>query len=490
MSLLDLLLLAPVAGALLVLFLGSSETRIRALTLSASLTTLTLALVAAGRAPLAGPNEPLLISHAWVHELGISLILELQGASGALALLTASLVPFVVLAEWKALGERHRTYAATFLVFEAAALGAFLSRDAVFFWIFSEAMLWSLAILVGVFGNFGDWDRNENAGVTRSFFLTASAGNAVILLVFLYCARQYVVQTGSPGTDVHFWEGLVFFPSTERWLLGLAFLGFAARVPLLPFPFWIRGGARSMGLGGAILLTAVFVKAGLFGLFRFVLPVFPDAARSFALPGGIVAALTVLGGAWLCWRSPDGKGLVASATASQMGLVVLALFSFERALVEGALFHLVAHGVLAAAALVLLLFFEERPDARRPWVALLAAGSLLALAGAPGFGGFWLVERLLLQSNEMSPFLRVASAFGVAGVVLALLRASRRVLREGWQGTAGLRPVSALRRAFIALPLLLIIVWMGVAPGRLFAVLQHSVSHFVSRTSAPGVRLE
>jgi NADH-quinone oxidoreductase subunit M len=487
MPILSLLLTLPLAGAVLILAAPRRREVARALALGTSLADLA---VGVGLWFRFDPNQAgyqLLESYRWIPNLGISYLVAVDGLSLFLVLLTTLLVPLSVLASWDSIKDKTRAYYASLLLLESAMLGVFLALDVFLFYVFWEAMLIPMYLLIGV------WGGERRIYAALKFILFTLAGSVLMLVAILVCYEAVFRQTGIASFDLRDWQNLILTPPAERWLFLAFFAAFAVKVPLFPLHTWLPDAHVEAPTAGSVLLAGVLLKMGTYGLVRFAVPLFPNAAVAFAPAVMVLAVIGIIYGALVAMVQPDVKKLVAYSSVSHLGFVVLGIFSFRVSGLEGAVLQMVNHGLSTGALFLLVGMLYDRRHTRlieefgglkrvMPRYAGFFLVVLLSSIGLPGLNGFVGEFLILLGTFEASWRFAALAALGVILAAVYMLRMYQRVMlgeveRESNRGLSDL----GARELAILVPTVLLIVWIGVAPGSFLRPIAASVELFVSQ---------
>jgi len=488
MGLLTFLILVPLAGSVMVGISGRWAHWPRRLALSFSLVVLVLAALLWARFDPAQAEYQLVESLRWAPSLGISFLVGVDGMSLFLLLLTAFLTPLSVLASWESIQEKTAAYYALLLVMESLMMGVFLALDVFLFYVFWEAVLVPMYLLIGVWGG----ERRIYAAI--KFFLFTMGGSVLMLVGILFCYHLQDVQTGAPSFDLRLWQGLVMSQDTQQWLFLAFFAGFAIKIPIFPLHTWLPDAHVEAPTAGSVILAGILLKMGAYGLLRFAVPLFPEGARTFTPAILTLAVIGILYGALLAMVQPDLKRLVAYSSVSHLGFVVLGIFSFDVAGVEGALFQMVSHGLSTGALFIMVGMIYDRRHTRAiedlgglkksmPRFAGVFLIVLLSSMGLPGLSGFVGEFLVLLGAFQTAPPFAVAAALGVILAAIYLLWMYKRVMLGEVKNPANDHlPDLSRREGMILLPIVILILWMGVAPGTFLRPLDGTVERFVSRT--------
>ncbi len=351
---LTLVTFAPLAGALLLILLPRRDRDIRVFSLVISLLTFVLSLhlpVYFHRAQAGFQYE---IDKPWIATPNIHYHMGVDGISMWLVVLTTFLTPLCVLISWKSIHERVKEFFIILLILETALIGVFTSLDLFLFYFFWEATLIPMALLIGMFGH----DRKVYAAV--KFFLYTMVASVFMLAAILWL----YAHTGSFDfvaiRDKIASGAIPEFPAVAQWLFLGFFIAFAVKVPLFPFHTWLPDAHVEAPTAGSVLLAGVLLKMGTYGMLRFNLGLFPEAARQNAWWIMILALIGIIYGALVALVQPNVKKLIAYSSVSHLGFVVLGIFSFTQAGVNGAVFVMLAHGIATGGLFMLAGILHER----------------------------------------------------------------------------------------------------------------------------------
>jgi NADH-quinone oxidoreductase subunit M len=470
MNLLLLVLALPVAGFLAVLALPKSHARaIRVVALAASLAVfaLSLGLTVPFSNPAAGSQ--FVTDVPWVASPAIRFHVAVDGVSLWLVLLTTLLTPIGILISWHHIDRQVKGFHALMLLLEFGLVGVFVALDLFLFYVFWEVSLVPMYFLIGVWGH----ERRIYAAV--KFFLYTMAGSVLMLagMIYLYTRAGTFDYTELLKMLT---DGRLSCRGLEESLLFLAFfVAFAIKVPLFPLHTWLPDAHVEAPTAGSVLLAAVMLKMGTYGLLRFAIPMFPNAARLHAPWITALAIIGIIYGALVAMVQPNMKKLVAYSSVSHLGFVVLGLFSFTQLGFDGAVYQMLNHGVTTGALFVLVGYLYERRHSLEiadyggvatpaPNLASVFLITTLASIGLPLLNNF-VGEFLVLQGTAQANF-RLA-AIASTGVILSacymLWLYQRAFLGEaGAEVRSRLTDLTAREWAAIV-PLLVLMVWMGTA---------------------------
>jgi NADH-quinone oxidoreductase subunit M len=351
---LTLVTFTPLAGALLLMFFPRRDRDVRIFALVISLLTFVLSLHLPVHFHRVQTDFQFQIDRQWVSTPNIHYHMGVDGISLWLVVLTTFLTPLCVLISWKSIHDRVKEFFILLLILETALIGVFTSLDLFLFYFFWEATLIPMALLIGIFGH----ERKVYAAV--KFFMYTMIGSVFMLAAILWL----YAHTGSFDFVVirdQIMSGAVpKFPAAAQWLFLGFFLAFAVKVPLFPFHTWLPDAHVEAPTAGSVLLAGVLLKMGTYGLLRFNLGLFPEQSRSNAPWVMTLALIGIIYGALVAMVQPNMKKLIAYSSVSHLGFVVLGIFSFTQAGLNGAMFVMLAHGVSTGALFMLAGILHER----------------------------------------------------------------------------------------------------------------------------------
>jgi NADH-quinone oxidoreductase subunit M len=475
--LLTILILLPVAGTLALVgysFVSSRrEEHYRWIALIVTVATFVVSLLLLRGIGASAAELRFEENVSWIGPIGARYHVAVDGISVWLVLLTTLLMPIAVVSSWTAIRKRQLSYYAFLLILESAMIGVFVSFDLLLFYLFFEASLVPMFFLIGIWGG----ERRIYAAV--KFFIYTAVGSllmlvSIISLYFIYHTFDYTTllqaMTASPLTE-----------RAEYWLFLAFALAFCIKVPLFPFHTWLPDAHTEAPTAGSVILAGVLLKMGTYGLMRFNLALFPNAARLWAPVIITLAVIGIIYGALVAMVQPDVKRLVAYSSVSHMGFVVLGLFSFTELGMQGALYQMLNHGVSTGALFLFVGFIYERRHTRMisefgglakpmPWFSTLFVFASLSSIGLPFLNGF-VGEFFILLGTWTSravgrPWLTtMLAATGVIWAAVYMLWMLQRVVFGPLTNpeNAGLSDLNK-RELGLLVPLLVLMLFMGVYP--------------------------
>lgn len=404
----------------------------------------------------------------WIPRFGIHFHLAMDGLSLLLLMLTFFLGIVSVLVSWNEIQERIGFFHLNLLWVLAGITGVFLALDLFLFYFAWELMLVPMYFLIALWGH----ERKQYASV-KFFIFTQLSG----LLMLIAILALYFTHHAATGVYTFEYEQLLGTPlsSSYAWWMMLGFfVAFAVKLPVVPVHTWLPDAHTEAPTAGSVVLAGLLLKTGAYGLLRFVVPLFPGAARQFAPIAMILAVIGILYGGLLAFGQSDFKRLVAYTSVSHLGFVLLGIFAWNQLALEGALVTMIAHGISTGALFVIAGLLQERMHTREMgrmsglWstVPRLSGAALffaLGSLGLPGLGDFVGEFLVLLGTYRVSLILTI---FATIGVLIATFYALRLVQRafhgpnfHDWK-LADLNK----REAFILMPMIVVLLWIGLYP--------------------------
>jgi len=345
-----------------------------------------------------GFDPTLAINVEWLPQLGITLNMGVDAVALLLVLLTTFLMPLCVWGSFSAIRERVKEYYGWLLAIQAAMVGVFMARDLIFFYICFEFTLVPMYFLIALYGG-----KNRAAACTK-FFLYTFTGSLLTLAGVLYIAWQYSVQPLSDGWTFDIatlteFAATSLTPTQQAWILLALLAGFAVKVPLFPVHTWLPLAHTEAPTAGSVILAGVLLKLGTYGLYRFVLPMVPDAVVAWAPAIAVLSIIGILYAALICWVQSDVKKLIAYSSVSHLGFCVLGLVALNPLGAQGSVLYMLNHGLSTGALFFCVGMIYERYHTREmdqmsglarvmPVWGFFMVFFTLASVGLPGLNGF------------------------------------------------------------------------------------------------------
>lgn len=388
------LLIIPLVGALAIIFAPPHQAKWIALGTSILTFLYSLALM-----PVFGvwgtAEFGLVETYPWLDRFGITIGLGADSVAMLLVLLSTFLMPLCVWGSFTAVQDRLREYYGWLLVMLAAMVGVFIATDLILFYICFEFTLVPMFFLIAIYGG----ENRDKASI--KFFIYTFTGSLIALAGLLYVAWQYSIAAGAWNFDI---PSLTAFASTmslteQSWVLLALMAGFAVKVPLFPVHTWLPLAHTEAPTAGSVILAAVLLKLGTYGLYRFVLPMVPEAVIEYAPLIAVLSIIGILYAGLICWVQTDIKKLIAYSSVSHLGFCVLGLFALNPLGLQGSVLYMINHGLSTGALFFLIGMIYERYHTREmdhmnglarrmPIWAFFMVFFVLASVGLPGLNGF------------------------------------------------------------------------------------------------------
>ena len=501
---LSVLVWLPMAAGIAVLALGSDEAGARrgkrvALAASAAVFILSLALYAGFDVTTAEMQFVERVS--WIARFNAYYHLGLDGISLPLVWLTTLLTPLVVIAGWQVIELRPAQYFASFLFLEGLMIGVFAALDGLLFYVFWEAMLVPMFLIIGV------WGGERRIYATVKFFLFTFMGSVFMLVALIY------LYLGAGSYAIQAFHDLPLTMREQQWIFLAFLLAFAVKVPMWPVHTWLPDAHVEAPTGGSVILAAVLLKMGGYGFVRFSLPIAPDASAALAGVIIVLSLIAIIYIAFVALAQEDMKKLIAYSSIAHMGFVTLGFFVIFRITaggaggaggegvigaegamlaLQGGMVQMISHGLISGALFLCVGVMYDRLHSRRiadyggvvntmPKFAALMVFFALANAGLPGTSGFVGEFLVILGSFQASFWLAfLAATTLVFGAAYTLWMVKRVVFGDvANDGVASLRDIGS-REYFMLAVLALAVLLLGVWPAPLMEVMEQTLANLLS----------
>jgi NADH-quinone oxidoreductase subunit M len=485
--LLSLAIWIPIAAGLLVLAAGGDErARLqRWIGLAGALLGLLVTLPLYTNFQIANPGMQFVQLAPWIERFAINYHLGVDGISMLFVLLNSFITVLVVIAGWSVIESRVGQYNAAFLILSGLLNGVFSALDAVLFYVFFEATLIPMFIIIGV------WGGPNRVYAALKFFLYTLFGSLLMLVALLYLYAK------SGSFAILDWHQLPLPLAAQLWLFFGFLFAFAVKVPMWPVHTWLPDAHTEAPTGGSVVLAAILLKLGAYGLIRFTLPILPDASRQLAWLMIALSLIAVVYIGLVALVQADMKKLIAYSSISHMGFVTLGFFIFNAYGVEGALVQMISHGFVSAALFFCVGVMYDRMHTRMisdyggvvntmPKFAALMMLFAMANSGLPatsGFVGEFMVIMGAMKANFWVAFLAASTL--VFGAAYTLWMYKRVIF-----GAVANDHVAALKdlnpREFGVLAALAVaVLFMGVYPLPFTEIMHSSVNELLRHVALP-----
>jgi len=487
------LLLLPLIGSAVIAALPAGRTLLaKQIALGTSVLTALLGIAMALQFDRTLGTFQFVESHEWITSFGVKYGLGIDGTGLVLILMALILAPIVILASWnEGQGGRfsQKAFFALLLVLETFMVGVFAATDVFLFYVFFEAMLIPVYFLIGSFGG-----PNRSYAAVK-FLLYSLLGGLLMLAAVIGLYVLTKSQFGAPTFDVTELSALNIDQNLQRWLFLGFFIAFAIKAPMWPLHTWLPDAASAATPGTAILLIGVLDKVGTFGMIRYCLPLFPDAAHYFAPTIVVLAVISIIYGAILAIGQKDLKRLIAFTSISHFGFIVLGIFAMTSTAGAGATLYMFNHGFSTAALFMVAGWMISRRNSSKiadfgglqrvtpvmAWMFFIAGMSSLAL---PGLSSFISEVLVLIGAYQTYPVAAIISTVAIVLAALYILIVVQRSLHGPISpGNESLPDLTTRERVAIA-PVIAIIIFLGFVPSVLLNVINPTVSHTLMQVNA------
>jgi len=482
--LLSLMIFIPVLGSFFLLFIRNAAT-VRWIALAFSVIELGLCVPLLLNFDGSTPNMQFGESLSWIAAWDINYRLGVDGISILFVALTTLLTTISILVSWTAVQDRVREFMIAMLFLEAAIIGVFMSLDLFLFYLFWEAMLIPMYLLIGV------WGGPNRLYAAVKFFLYTLVGSVLMLIAIIavYFAAGHTF-------DVLAIMNHKFTPAFQFWAFAAFFAAFAVKVPMFPVHTWLPDAHVEAPTAGSIILAGILIKMGAYGFLRFSLPFFPDAAIAWTPAIMVLSVIGIIYGAYMAFAQTDFKKLIAYSSVSHMGFVTLGIFAMNLQGMEGGILQMLNHGVSTGALFLAVGIIYERTHTRLiadyggiaakvPVYAAFLMIITLSSIGLPGTNGFIGEFTILLGAFlHYKPYAVIAS-LGIilgAGYMLWLYQrvAFGTVTNPHNEHLADMNT----REVVAALPLVALVFIIGLYPNAAFGVMHTSVANLLQHVNA------
>ena len=481
---LNALILVPIIGALVVVLLPNSRPELmRPIGALFSSIAAALSLYVMAQFSIHQPGFQFESIQSWIPSLGINWHVGVDGISLWLVVLTGLITPIVLVA----VDPHHdpKPYTAWLLLLQAGSFGAFLALDLFLFFVMFEIVLVPMYMLIG------GWGYDDRRYAATKFFLYTMAGSALMLVAIVSVATLSAGDQSVTFNVVELAERQALSTNTAR-LCFLAFaLAFVIKVPVFPVHTWLPDAHTQAPTAGSVVLAAVMLKLGTYGLLRFGLYLFPEASVWAAPTLATLGVVGVIYGAIVATMQKDLKRLVAYSSVAHMGFIVLGIFAFTTQSLEGGVLQMINHGLSTGALFLLVGMLYERRKTRAieelsgiqsaaPIFAGFFTVVMLSSIGVPGLNGFVGEFLILIGSYDTRRWWTIVAATGVILAALYLLWAYQRVFHgeptTQDQETADL----TLKEGLVLAPFIIGIVFLGLYPKPVLERIEPAVHHLIS----------
>ncbi len=420
----------------------------------------------------------------WIKSFNIQYYLGVDGIAVVLIVLTAIITLVTILAAWSSVKSRFVFYLGSFLILEGFMIGVFAALDAILFYVFWEAMLLPMFLIIGI------WGGPNRVYATIKFFLYTLLGSLLMLVAFIY-----LYQLGGSFSILDM-QKLAIPYQAQVWLFWAFFMAFAVKVPMFPVHTWLPDAHVEAPTGGSVILASIMLKMGGFGFIRINLPVLPDASHGMA---SIIIALSLIAVVYISLVAlvqRDMKKLIAYSSISHMGFVTLGFFVFNETALEGSIVQMISHGFVAGAMFLCVGVLYDRVHSRQiadyggvantmPVFAAFTMLFAMANSGLPGTSGFVGEFLVIMGTFQVQPwFAAIAALTMILGAAYTLWMYKRAFFGQVKnEAVAALKDINRMEFLFLSLLAIMVLV-VGLWPNPILDLIHTSVGQLLSQSTA------
>ncbi len=478
----------PIAGALIILLMQrSNEGLIKWSALTFSIVNFILSIPLFTNFNKTTAAMQFTEKYKWIPAWNINYALGVDGISVLFVLLSTLLTVLCVSVSWKSVKQKTKEFFAALLLIEGSMIGVFCSVDLFLFYIFWEAMLIPMYLLIGV------WGGPNRIYAAIKFFLFTLVGSVLMLI-------GIIVLYFNTGKSFDILQMMVTnYPFNLQIILFWAFFAaFAVKVPMFPMHTWLPDAHTEAPTAGSVILAGVLIKMGAYGFLRFSMPILPQAAKAMAPAMMVLSVIGIIYGAVICLGQTDLKRLIAYSSVSHMGFVTLGIFALNIQGLQGGILQMLNHGIVTGGLFLGIGMIYDRTHTRQiadyggvasvlPVYAALFMVFTLASIGLPSTNGFVGEFLIILGGFTASKTIGTFSSLGIiigAGYMLWLYQ--RVFFMEVNPKIRGHNDID-LREILTLVPLIILVFWIGVYPNTFLSFMDVSVQHLIERVNSPGL---
>lgn len=488
---LSVLIFLPIAGAALLIFIRrQNESAIKWLSLATSILNFAVSIPLFTHFKKDTHLMQFVEQHEWIPSWNISYSVGLDGISVLFVLLSTLITILCVLISWNSIKTKVKEFYISILIMEGAIIGVFCSLDFILFYLFWEAMLIPMYLLIGV------WGGPDRIYAAIKFFLYTLIGSVLMLVGILVLYFH-----GGKTFDILALAAQKYPYDMQLWLFWAFFAAFAVKVPMFPVHTWLPDAHTEAPTAGSVILAAVLIKMGAYGFLRFSLPLFPDASRALAPAMLVLSVIAIIYGGVICLAQKDLKRLIAYSSVSHMGFVTLGIFALNTQGLEGSILQMINHGIITGALFLCVGIVYDRTHSRQigdygglATVMPVYAGAFmiftLASIGLPSTNGFISEFLIILGGFKANAVLGTLAATGIIiGAAYMLWLYQRVFFMEKGNKVLGLHDID-VRELLTLLPMILLVFWIGIYPNAFLGFMHETVRHLIEQVNAGSLSAE
>ena len=422
---------------------------------------------------------------------GIEYRMGVDGISVLFILLTAFLTPLCIYASQKSIKSRMLEYMVAFLILETLMIGVFCALDLVLFYLFFEAVLIPMFIIIGV------WGGKNRVYASYKFFLYTLLGSVLMLAAIMWVYGYGAQELGAPTTDIRVLSRDLDIPAgAQTWLWLAFFASFAVKMPMWPVHTWLPDAHAEAPTAGSVILAGILLKLGGYGFLRFSLPMFPDASLKLGPLIFWMSIIAIIYTSLVAYRQKDMKKLIAYSSVAHMGFVTMGIFAVNMQGLQGAIFQMLSHGLVSGALFFCVGVIYDRMHTREiafygglvhrmPVYAFFFMLFTMANVGLPGTSGFVGEIMTMIGGYKVNPWIGIGAAMGMILSAVYALYLYREVI-FGTLENEKLEDIDDMSRSEIIVlaPLAFFVILLGVYPSLITDVTAVSVENLIEQFNA------
>jgi NADH-quinone oxidoreductase subunit M len=409
-------------------------------------------------------NYQFIEKHKWFTDYNFYYHVGIDGISLFMVLLSTFLTPFCILASWKSINKRVKEYMISFLLLETFMVGMFCSVDILLFYIFFEAVLIPMFLIIGI------WGGKRRIYASFKFFLYTLLGSVLMLIAIIF------IYKNTQSMDIGFLQGNYFHKNAQYWLWIAFFASFAVKIPMWPFHTWLPDAHVEAPTAGSVILAGVLLKMGGYGFIRFSIGMLPEATEFFLPLVFTLSVVAIIYTSLVALAQTDIKKLIAYSSIAHMGIVTIGIFLVSQESIEGAMLQMLSHGIVSGALFLCIGVIYDRMHTRKidfygglvnrmPYYSSVFMIFMLASVGLPGTSGFVGEFLIILASFKYHTALAFFAATGIIFSAVYMLQLYKRVI-FGKIINKELIDILDIdfREKIILIPLVAVIIIIGIFP--------------------------
>lgn len=479
---LSILIFLPIAGAIIIALVNrQKEGLIKYLALAVTVLNFIISLPLFSHFDKTTPKMQFVEISYWIPSWGVKYFLGVDGISVLFILLSTLLSIMCVTISWNSIEKKLKEFYSAILLIEGSMIGVFCSLDLFLFYIFWEAMLIPMYLLIGV------WGGPNRIYAAIKFFLYTLVGSLLmllgIILIYIFGGKTFDVLE---IMNVNFPFGL------QLLLFWAFFAAFAVKVPMFPVHTWLPDAHTEAPTAGSVILAGILIKMGAYGFLRFSLPLFPDASVALAPVMMILSVIAIIYGGIICLGQTDLKRLIAYSSVSHMGFVTLGIFALNMQGIEGGILQMINHGIVTGALFLSVGIVYDRTHTRQiadygglasvmPVYSAFFMVFTLASVGLPGTNGFVGEFLILVGAFISSKPLAILAATGIIIGAAYMLMLYQKVFFMETNTKVKMISDMDKRELLTLLPLLILVLWIGIYPNIFIGFMDESVKTLIER---------